>query len=284
MAPEGAASSISRPRMRTVRSPSAKLLAPETTSAAYSPSEWPAAAAGSRPFSIKSRATATLVARSAGCVLTVRVSSSSGPSKHNVERGNPRTRSASSNVSRTISYSAASSRPMPTLCEPCPGKTQTSLRTGASLPRPLDHPGGPGQPAAETDEHDDVPILHAPGRNRLVQRDGDGGGRRVAVPFHVAEDAILGEPQPLGSRIDDPDVGLMRDEESDVLGRDPRAPQRFQRGFGHHADGELKHLAPLHLDKGGRRAVPAHRDGQFVAAGAVGAQVCGEDAPALYGT
>ena len=48
MAPPGM-SCISRPRRAMMRSPSAKLIAPETTAAANSPTEWPIMVAGGMP-------------------------------------------------------------------------------------------------------------------------------------------------------------------------------------------------------------------------------------------
>ena len=71
-----------------------------------------------------SRHAATLTARIAGCVFSVRVSRSSGPSKQRRLSGSPSAASASANVSRQIGNASASAFPMPTLCDPCPGKTK----------------------------------------------------------------------------------------------------------------------------------------------------------------
>src|SRR5712692_6637487 len=63
-----------------------------------------------------------LTARIAGCVFSVSASWSSGPSKQRRLSGSPSAASASANVSRQTGKAPASALPMPTFCEPCPGK------------------------------------------------------------------------------------------------------------------------------------------------------------------
>ena len=63
-----------------------------------------------------------LTARIAGCVFSVSVSRSSGPSKHSRLSGSPSAASASAKVSRHTGNASASAWPMPTFCDPCPGK------------------------------------------------------------------------------------------------------------------------------------------------------------------
>jgi len=58
----------------------------------------------------------------AGWVLSVSLSSSAAPSIINFERAKPRMESASSKVCLATGYCAASSLPMPTTWDPCPGK------------------------------------------------------------------------------------------------------------------------------------------------------------------
>src|SRR5712692_8143186 len=55
--------------------------------------------------------------------------------------------------------------------------------------------------------------------DRVVQRERDGRGRRVAEPLDVDDDLTRVDAELLGRRLDDPAVGLMRDEEIDVAGR-----------------------------------------------------------------
>ena len=130
------ASCISSPRRCTRRMPSSKLIAPAAISAAYSPSECPATTAGRLvivPASMAATRAAMPWATSAGCVLTVRVSSSSGPSKQRPESEKPRASSAASKTARAAGISSWRSLPMPTCCAPCPGKSQAwSAATGRS--------------------------------------------------------------------------------------------------------------------------------------------------------
>ena len=72
-------------------------------------------------------------ARIAGWALTVRSSSSAGPSKARWLRGWPRTRSASANTAATAGEVEARDRAIPTDWEPCPGNTKATLLIPASL-------------------------------------------------------------------------------------------------------------------------------------------------------
>src|SRR5215212_1845052 len=114
---------ISTPRVRTSRSPSEKDNAPEAVRADNSPRECPATVAGLKSGLriANDRHAAMEWMYNAGCVLIVSLSSSAGPFHINCERAKPRIASASSNVSQAIGYVSASSLPMPTVCEPCPG-------------------------------------------------------------------------------------------------------------------------------------------------------------------
>ena len=75
------------------------------------------------PRDSSSRAAAMLTVRMAGCVFSVSTSRSSGPSKQRPLSDSPSAASASSNTARHSGNDSASARPMPTFCEPCPGKT-----------------------------------------------------------------------------------------------------------------------------------------------------------------
>ena len=117
--PGGTAACISRPRSRTMRSASAKSSAPAATSAEYSPRLCPATHVGRRSLScVNTRHAATLVARIAGWVLCVRVSSASGPEKQICDSPKPRAASASANVCAAAGNRSANARPIPTVCEP----------------------------------------------------------------------------------------------------------------------------------------------------------------------
>jgi hypothetical protein len=64
--PTGTASCMNSPRLRTIRTASAKRSAPAMTSAVYSPRLWPAARAGLRPRSAHAVAAATEAVNTAG--------------------------------------------------------------------------------------------------------------------------------------------------------------------------------------------------------------------------
>src|SRR5208337_4358532 len=96
----GTASCIYLPRLRTVRTASAKASVPAATCAEYSPRLCPATESGFRPFSCNTRHAATEAVRMAGCVISVSFSLSSGPSKQTCESLQPSASSASSKVRR----------------------------------------------------------------------------------------------------------------------------------------------------------------------------------------
>src|SRR5215212_121010 len=119
---------------------------------------------------------------------------------------------------------------MPTRCEPCPGNTQATfawprLATGERLGRlgfgigrlfrgnalglsgnrgglatlritadagrsPAHHTGRPGQPAAEGDEDDVVPLLQLPSLRSFEQGNRDRGRRRIAVAVEIDPDLL----------------------------------------------------------------------------------------------
>ena len=102
--------------------------APAAQSAEYSPSEWPATNLASRdrsrPASFSStRTAASETAISAGWALAVRVSSASGPLEDHAGYSDcASAASTSSNTARASRKLSASALPMPTVCDPCPGK------------------------------------------------------------------------------------------------------------------------------------------------------------------
>ena len=127
--PTGTASCISSPRRRTRRRASAKSRAPAATRAEYSPRLCPATATGrtlaARPSS--ARWIAIEAARSAGCVLAVSCSSSSGPSQQSRESGEAERRRR---PRRRPRRAASSRRPRRGPCRPSasPGRGRRSDR------------------------------------------------------------------------------------------------------------------------------------------------------------
>ena len=119
-----------RPRSRTRRMPSASEMTPAATSAEYWPIEWPAATAGTgstRPAAAqRSRIPARIaieVARSAGWAFSVRSRSSAGPSHASALIPSPSASSAAAKTAAAAGDVSARARPIPTDCDPWPGKT-----------------------------------------------------------------------------------------------------------------------------------------------------------------
>src|SRR5712692_7536845 len=125
--PEGTASCMYVPRLRTSCTASANFSPPAATSAEYSPRLCPATKSGVKPFSASTRNTATEQVKIAGCVLAVSLRSSSVPSKHILEIEKPRASSASLKTAFAAGYFPASSLPIPGYCEACPGNTNATL-------------------------------------------------------------------------------------------------------------------------------------------------------------
>ncbi len=99
------------------------------------------------------------------------------------------------------------------------------------------HRDGPGrEPGAERDHHELVADLDAALVDGLGERDRHRRGRRVPVPVEVDEHPLHRQVEALGHRLDDPDVGLVRDEQVDVARRRcppcrrPPAPSRRASG------------------------------------------------------
>ena len=97
MAPSARASDIARPRSRTSCVTCRTLMLPAAAMAAYSPTLCPTTTSGVTPSrSSTARSAASDVATSAGCVSSVRESSSSGAWKHSSARSKPSSSDASS--------------------------------------------------------------------------------------------------------------------------------------------------------------------------------------------
>ena len=119
----------------------------------------------------------------------------------------------------------------------------SSGRTAASPTQPARGVGGPlhgdrarREPGAERDQHDLVADVHAPLVDGLGQRDRHRRGRGVPVLVEVHEHPLHRQVEALGHRLDDPDVGLVRDEQVDVAAARSR-PCRRPRGRSRRASG-----------------------------------------------
>src|SRR5262245_20734590 len=280
--PTGTASCMNSPRRRTMRTASRKASAPATTRAEYSPRLWPAAMAGVSPRSAATAAAATLTVSTAGWVFAVSASSSSGPSKAKRARSKPSASLASSKTAFAEGEASQKARPMPTACEPWPGKRNAIIDegtrtrpgesadgvgpgarpvaragrvaisvTGSSCVKraalPADQCGAPGEAAAEGGEQHEAPTLEPSGRRRLFHRHVDRRGTAVAVPVDVDEDLVHRQAHALDGGFDDPQIRLVGNEEVQVGGGEPVAPEDRLGALHEHPHGDLEDVVALHL-------------------------------------
>src|SRR5919107_1447414 len=84
-----------------------------------------------------------------------------------------------------------------------------------------EHLAGEGEAGAVAEDEREVAAPGLAGLHQRGERQRDRGGRGVAGLHDVAgDDGLLAEAQPLGHRLDDAQVGLVRGEHVDVLGAD----------------------------------------------------------------
>src|SRR5438477_3937197 len=89
-------------------------------------------------------------------------------------------------------------------------------RPAGTLPA---HDGrAPGEAGAEAGHDDELARLEAPFLDRFIQGQGHRAGRRVAVTLQVVEHSAARNVQYVDTRVDDADVGLMRDVKMNVHG------------------------------------------------------------------
>jgi hypothetical protein len=80
---------------------------------------------------------------------------------------------------------------------------------------PFDDRRAPGQAGAEDHHQDQVAALDFSRRNGLVQRNGHRRRRRVAVAVQIDEQLFRRGAEPFAHRVNDPAVGLMRNDAFD---------------------------------------------------------------------
>ena len=105
-------------------------------------------------------------------------------------------------------------------------------------PLPLHDRAGVGKPSAEDDHENVIPDFEAAGAIGFIQGNGNGGGGRVAVAVEV--DLKFGERmvEAFGEGLDDAQVGLVRDDASQVVDRQTSLFQGLI-GCGQHRDHRL---------------------------------------------
>src|SRR5882672_8147807 len=262
--PGGTASCIACPRARTRRTASSSESASAATSAEYSPSEWPAANAGKGKSGMRSRMAASraqLIATMAGCAFAVSVRRSSGPSRISLDSGSPSAASARSNASRAALDVVSTSLPIPTDCDPCPGKSHATLmlsRTRLAQMRPgvtgaPSHPSHSDDRAAPRDArskraHEDRfarPDLA--GAHALIEQDGNRRARRVADAIDVHEHLFGRHLESIDDLIDDALIRLVGANPVDVRRGYPGAFERVLARGAEVSHGRLEDVLTPHL-------------------------------------
>ncbi len=132
-------------------------------------------------------------------------------------------------------------------------------------------------PAPKAPSSTRAPWRQPAGALGLGERQRDRRRRGVAELGDRVDHPLRHEPEPFADRAQDPRVGLVVDEEVDVVERQPRQGDRLGGRGGHQVDGVAEGLVALHLD---HQLVAVDLD--QVGLGAVGAQDDRAD-PALQG-
>ena len=121
----------------------------------------------------------------------------------------PSASSMAAKVSRAAGNRSARSFPMPTFCAPCPGHISYGHHRMTVLPQV--------NPAPKATSSRSEPGLDPAFGDGLIERQRNGGGRGVAVAVHVDHHLLHGHAGVLGRGLDDPDVGLMGNQEIDLV-------------------------------------------------------------------
>ena len=142
----------------------------------------------------------------------------------------------------------------------------------------------PGEATTHTFQHQPVAALDAPVPDGSIQRQRNRGCRRIAVAIHRRDDLVHRQAEFLRRRLDDADIGLMRDQPVDVRGGAACLAQRGTGGLFQHPHRELEYRLAIHLQQRiaqhrAARDMPWHAEDAHMAA--IGVQVGGEDAGLL---
>src|SRR3972149_11703321 len=134
-----------------------------------------------------------LTARMAGCALAVRVSVSCGPSKQRRAKSKPSARPPISKSSRASGTGSQKPRPIPTCCEPWPGKTSAILVIAWKVgPRsPSDQGRAPGQTSPKGNHKEQVAWPEPPRPDRFIEGNRNRSRGGVAEAVDIDDDSLL---------------------------------------------------------------------------------------------
>src|SRR3954451_2597300 len=182
----------------------------------------------------------------------------------------------------SLSRRSAMAAPMPRV--PPVTRAQPSLPLGADMHAllPAHDARAPHEASAEGGQGDGVTGLEAALALGLLEGEWDRRRRGVGHAVDVDDDLLQRHAQLGGGRVDDAHVGLVGDEEVDVLDRAPGALERLAAGSGHPPHGVAVDVGALHaqhplvalgVEQVGLRAVGAEDE----AADAQLARAAGDD-------
>src|SRR6185295_9533372 len=146
----------------------------------------------------------------------------------------------------SLSRRSAMAAPMPRV--PPVTRAQPSVPLGADMHAllPADQARAPHEAGAEGGQGDGVTGLEAALALGLLQGERDRGRGRVGHAVDVDDDLLRRDAELARRGLDDADVGLMGDEEVDVLHGPPGALERLAAGGRHAAHGVAVDVGPLH--------------------------------------
>src|SRR2546426_200765 len=108
------------------------------------------------------------------------------------------------------------------------------------------HCGAPGEAGAEGVEKHNVTATNAALSSGLIQSDWDGSCRSVAVSFEIDHDLRHGNIETFGQGSNDSEIGLVRNDQRDVLDADSSLVQGLTADFLHGAHRNFEPLFPVH--------------------------------------
>ena len=126
-------------------------------------------------------------------------------------------------------------------------------------------------PAPKPTSRSEVALVDAAVVERVDEGQRDRGRRRVAGVVQHRRGALHRDAEALAGGLDDADVGLVGNDQRDVVGRDAGVRHRLLTRVDHDAHGPAEHLSPVHLQ------VAADLGVEEALGGAVGVEVPPEE-------
>src|SRR5947209_19008822 len=113
---------------------------------------------------------------------------------------------------------------------------------------PLDHDGAPDEASAEGAHENTAAGAKTAIADCEVKPQRERRGRRVPEQLDAVDHALPGQPEPLAERAGYAGIGLVVDEQVDVIEGDVRLLDRLEAGFGHPRHRVPVDLGAVHVD------------------------------------